>query len=116
MEIIPLEAVNNQKFSIVLGGQNCDITVYERNERVFVDLSVDGAVVRQGMLAVAGNILPRNTSAFFGALMFVDILDGYEVFPRYAEFDRRWQFVWLTEEEMGPLRRLRDEALEAQNG
>lgn len=101
MDLIPLEATDNQEFAIVLNGQDCRLAVYERNGRVFVDLMVSGAWIRRGMLALPLNIMPRGTAAFSGALMFVGTNTSGD--PRAAGFGTEWELYYLTPEEVTEL-------------
>ncbi len=111
MELIPLEAVANQEFAIVLNGQDCRMAVYERNSRVFVDLMVAGAWIRRGMLAQPLNIMPRGTVAFSGALMFVGANTSGD--PKAAGFGTEWELYYLTEEEIAELQAGQEAWLEA---
>lgn len=114
MELIPLEAVANQEFAIVLNGQDCRMAVYERKARVFVDLMVAGTWIRRGMLALPLNIMPRGTAAFSGALMFVGANTSGD--PRAAGFGAEWELYYLTPEEVAELQEGQDGWLEAQEG
>ena len=62
MQVIPLQAIPNQRFNIVLNDQNCTLHLYQRRDYMFLDLSVDNVVIRQGMICLVNiNLLFLST-------------------------------------------------------
>ena len=50
MLVVPLQALTSQFVAVTLGGQNCTIAVYQKATGLFLDLSVDGALIIGGVL------------------------------------------------------------------
>lgn len=98
MQQIPLTSVPSQATRVVLGGQNCQISVYQKSEGLFFDLSVDGTAI---VLAVVGRdmdpLVCREYLNFIGNLMFVDTQGASD--PEYSGLDARYALVYLTESE-----------------
>lgn len=95
MLVIPLQAVPSQQFQIVLGGQNCQISVYERTTGIFVDVSVNGASISAGVLA--HNLVPLVPTVylgFAGNILFVDNQGQSD--PSYTGLGTRYQLLYLT--------------------
>lgn len=73
MRKIPLRAVPAQACSVVLGGQNCQISVYQKSTGVYLDLQVNHEPVAMAVLCHDRVWLIRETySGFVGDLIFVD--------------------------------------------
>lgn len=86
---ISLDAIPAQQFQIVLGGQNCQLFVYQKDESVYLDLYVDDNLIFSGMLALDRvGIKPTEALNFKGQLWFED-KNGTEN-PQYTGFGDRW--------------------------
>lgn len=94
MQQIPLQAVPSQQLQVVLGGQNCQIAIYQKTQGMFVDLNDISA----GILARNGVRLTNNYSGFSGNLIIIDT-EG-EDDPTYEGLGSRFQLVYLTEAEI----------------
>jgi hypothetical protein len=95
MQLVPLQSVPSQQVKTVLGGQNCQIAVYQKNQGMFVDLNVGGVDVSSGVLALNGvPLCPTNYLGFVGNLLFIDTqgLDD----PDYTGAGVRFQLLYLT--------------------
>jgi hypothetical protein len=68
--LIPLEPVPNQKISIVLNNQTCQISVYERGDYLYLDLYIDGVVVFTGFRCIYGEVINTYPSVVNGFLAF----------------------------------------------
>lgn len=91
---IPLDTIPNQQFNIVLGGQNCTIHLYQRGDYLYMDLSVDGNVVRNGMLCLVNTLLTNyRLLRFSGYLFFIDTYNQGGI-PNYKELDTRYILVY----------------------
>lgn len=76
MQQIPLLQIPAQTFNIVLSGQNCTISLYWRQERLYLDLSVGATVICQGAICQnRADIVQSRSQNFSGTLHFFD-LDG----------------------------------------
>ena len=93
--IIPLTQIPSQQFDIVLGGQNCNIAVYQKDEYVFLDLSVDNEIIFTGIKALdRQGIKFADYMNFDGQIWFED-LNGTEN-PQYTGFGDRWILYYGT--------------------
>ena len=73
MLIVPLQAVPNQTFSTLLGGQACQITLTTRFWGLFFDVAVNNTNVRNGVICQNLNRIIRYPSlGFIGDFWFKD--------------------------------------------
>jgi hypothetical protein len=73
MLIVPTQAVPNQTFAILLGGQSCQIALSTRFYGLFFDLSVNNIPVRNGVICQNLNRIIRYPSlGFIGDFWFTD--------------------------------------------
>ena len=73
MQTVPLQPVPSQSTKVVLGGQNCQILVYQKPQGVFVDITADDVEIIVG--TIARDIAPlvsRGYTGFIGNLLFID--------------------------------------------
>jgi hypothetical protein len=102
MQTIPLQSVPSQQVKTVLGGQNCQISIYSKEQGVFADINVNGADVSTGILALnAVPLCPFDYTGLSGNLMFVDTQGTSD--PTYAGIGVRFQLVYLSEAEYANL-------------
>jgi hypothetical protein len=100
MLVIPIQAVPSQQVLCVLGGQNCQIAIYQKGNSVFVDLNSNGTDMCVACLA--HNAVPLDScnsyDGFQGNLYFIDSqgLDD----PEFTGFNTRWFLVYLTAAEV----------------
>lgn len=74
MQVIPLQQDPSQFFSIVLNGQNCDISIYQLSTGLYFDLASNGVQICSTRLCVNGVPIIRNpSSGFIGDFTFIDI-------------------------------------------
>ncbi len=100
MQTVPLQPVPSQSAQVVLGGQNCSITVYQKTQGCFVDISVGGVDIVVGILALdAVPLVCREYTGFIGNLLFIDTQGSDD--PSYEGLGSRWNLVYLTAEEYG---------------
>lgn len=104
METIPVSAIANQTFQVILGDQDCSFRIYTRPERaggvlrLYMDLYVNGVVVFYGALCKDGVLLPlADYIPFEGGLLFVD-MEG-DADPEYQGLGDRWRLLYLTQAE-----------------
>lgn len=73
MKIVPVQAVPNQIFSILLDNQACQITLSTRFFGLYMDLSVSNTPVRAGVVCRDRNRIIRYPSlGFVGDFCFLD--------------------------------------------
>lgn len=100
---IPIQPVPSQLVLCVLAGQNCQIAIYQKGSRVYVDLNNNGA--NMCIAALAHNLVPLDScnsyDGFQGNLFFVDTqgLDD----PQYTGMGSRWVLVYMTPAEIALL-------------
>lgn len=98
MQQIPLQPVPSQQLQIVLGGQNCQISIYLRADWVFVDVSANGVDISIAVLAHdAVPLVPTTYLGFQGNLLFTDTQGDSD--PTYDGLGSRYQLLYLTSEE-----------------
>ena len=95
MLMIPLQSVPAQVTKVILGGQNCRIRLYQKNEGLFVDLNADGVdVITCALARDADLIVSRQYVNFIGNLMFIDTQGNSD--PNYTGLNGRFSFVYLS--------------------
>lgn len=95
MIAIPLLTIPSQTFDIVLDDQECRISLYWKQVRMYIDLTVNGTPVIVGGICENGvNITQGHTIYFTGTLHFID-LDGVSV-PRFQDFGSRYLLVYYS--------------------
>ena len=86
---IPLTNEPGQKFQIVLEGQNCTISVYQKDNNVYMDLFVDENPIFLGISCLDRvGIKLAEYMAFQGQLWFED--QNGEQNPDYTGFNKRY--------------------------
>lgn len=109
MQQIPLSQLPAQTFNVVLAGQNCTISIYWRQERLYLDLSVGATVICRGAVCQnRADVLQSKSKDFAGTLHFFD-LEGDRA-PQWEGLNNgssgRWILVYVEEGEELP-RKLR---------
>jgi hypothetical protein len=97
MQILPIQAVANQKFSALLSGQQTDISIYLLADgNLYIDIYLNNAPVVVGVLLLNKNKIIRNT--YFGYLgdFFITDTQGSSD-PAYTGLGVRYQLVYMTE-------------------
>ena len=98
MQTVPLQSVPSQSTKVVLGGQNCQILVYQKPQGVFVDINADGVDISVGTIARdAVPLVSREYAGFSGNLLFIDSQGSAD--PSYDGLGDRFALVYLTAEE-----------------
>ena len=98
MQTVPLQPVPSQASKVVLGGQNCQINIYQKPQGVFVDITADDVEIIVG--TIARDIAPlvsRGYTGFIGNLLFIDTQGNSD--PSYDGLVSRFSLVYLTAEE-----------------
>lgn len=90
---IPLQAVPDQQFDIVLNKQPCTVRLYQRRGLVFLDLWLRGQQCLMGVLCRDRAYLIDNAYlGFVGNLFFVD--QSGEQDPQYGGLGSRWILMY----------------------
>ena len=94
MKTIPLQAVPSQTLSVLFGGQNCQINVYQKSTGLYLDLSINNAPVLTTVLCRDRVRMVRQAyHGFVGDLTFAD-LQGYSD-PDCTGLGGRFALVYL---------------------
>lgn len=100
MLVIPIQPVPSQQVLCVLDGQNCQISIYLRAGKIFVDLNSDG--VNRCLACLAHNAVALDScnswDGFLGNLYFIDTQGKDD--PEYPGFNTRWFLVYLLPDEL----------------
>ena len=91
---IPLQPGQNQTLSVLLGGQQCKISVYEKSTGTYLDLFVNDVAIATTVKCLDRTAIPIEPYKYFnGELMFIDTLGNSD--PVASGFGTRYQLVWL---------------------
>lgn len=98
---IPLQATPGQTMQILLGGQPCTLSVYQRASALYCDCRVGEAVAWRGRLCRnMVNLCSFAHESFSGALFFVD-MEGF-VDPHFSGLGSRWRLMYTGPDEALP--------------
>ena len=93
---VTLQPVASQQVQTVLGGQQCQIAVYVKNQCMFLDMIVNGTqVIYAVQCKNLVSLIPTAYLGFVGWLMFIDTQGSED--PKYTGLGSRWQLLYLTE-------------------
>ncbi len=99
MKWIPLQPVPSQTLSVVLSGQNCQISVYQKSTGLYLDLKVDDAAIVTTVLCHDRVRLVRSAYlGFAGDLAFEDTLGQTD--PQYDSLGSRFVLSYLEPVEL----------------
>ncbi len=100
MIVIPLQAIPAQTFNVTLNGQSCAISIYRKGDYFFMDLSVNGAPVRQCRMLLNSVWFVRYAYlGFVGDLVMFDT-QGTNESPTYDGLGTRYQLYYVTPDEI----------------
>ena len=95
MDVIPLVAAQNQTLKIVLGDQNCQIDVSQKEQGLFVNVYSNNVLIVGNILARESDpIVCRDYAGFVGNVVFVDLMGSSD--PYWTGLGVRWQLIYLT--------------------
>lgn len=99
MITISLDAVKEQMINVTLAEQQCSIRLVQRESGLYMDMSVSGTPLIQGVPCWYANRMVRyKYLGFIGDLIFLD-LNG-EKNPEYAGLGNRFNLYYLEEGEI----------------
>lgn len=99
MQEFSLLQVPNQRFMATLNEQDCTIQLYQRGHRMFLDLALDGEMLRQGALCLPCLNVVGNCKPFVGAIYCIDDNtddDSRQEPPEYHGLGDRFRFFYLA--------------------
>lgn len=102
MLTIPLQAIPSQVVNATLGGQSCQIAVYQRSTGLFCDVSAAGVQVIGGVVCQNMNRIVRDRyRGFLGDVLFIDTQGSSD--PDYTGLGGRFAFVYLEASDLQAL-------------
>lgn len=102
MQIVPLNATPSQTLTVGLDGQSCQIDVFTKNDRIFVNVYVNDGEIILGVLAENLNRIVRDAYlGFSGDFAFVDTQGSDD--PNYLGLGSRFVLFYLTAAEVAAL-------------
>lgn len=102
MRIIPLTAIPAQEITVDLGGQVCQIRVYQKFFGLFVDLYVQNSLIIGGVIAQNLNRIVRSAYlGFVGDLCFIDNEGTAD--PDYTGLGGRFSLAYLEATEVADI-------------
>lgn len=99
---IPLIAFPDQELLITLGGQNCTISVYQRDDYTYLDLIVGQETIVQGAICMPITAIVQKPANFRGQLYMWDSAspDDAQALAKWEELGTRFKLVYATEDEL----------------
>ena len=99
MEIIPLKPVPSQVLTVTLGGQACQIEVYQKQTGLYVNLYVNNALIIGGVICQNLNRIVRSLYlGFIGDLAFIDNQGSDD--PYYTGLGVRFSLAYLSADDL----------------
>ncbi|WP_234115372.1 phage baseplate plug family protein [Enterobacter roggenkampii] len=99
MRTIPLEPQKSQSVSVDLSGQRCVIRLIQRESFIYMDLTVNGNPIMQGVPCLYGNKMVRYSYlGFQGDLVFLDNVGQSD--PSYDGLGGRFILYYIEESEL----------------
>jgi len=93
IQLIPINAVPAQQFTIQLGNQNCDISIYQKNTGLFFNMVVnDTPCVNSVICLNLVGLIREAYYGFIGQLAFVDTKGTTD--PVYTGLGTRYVLVY----------------------
>lgn len=102
MQIIPLQSIPNQSFSVQLDNINFDLRLHDCGNIMAVDIIVNNVPLLSGIRAVNGfPIIPtRYLEAPVGNFMFANALDNDDEYPYWDRFGTDQILVYASPQEL----------------
>jgi hypothetical protein len=101
MQIIPVQAIAAQNFSVTLNGQDCLINIYQKSTGMYFDLTLNGTLIVSTFICLDRVFLVRYPYlGFIGNLSFVDTQGTND--PQYQGLGTRYIFVYFLPSDINP--------------
>ena len=101
MKVIEIQPLPSQVFQVVLDGQECTISLFQRLGSMYLDLTVGTSVICEGAICQYGaDIVQSKSSNFDGSLRFYD--DQGLSAPKWEEIGSRYYLLYFSEGETMP--------------
>lgn len=101
MQIVPLLATPNQTITCTLGNQAVLINLYQKSTGLFIDVLLNGVVVKTGVLCLNGVKIIRDLYlGFVGDLVFYD-QSGAGADPTYSGLGSQFFLYYYSQADLG---------------
>ena len=98
MQEIPIQKIPSQLVRCVLGGQDVQLTIYQKTQGVFVDVNSNSSPIVNGVISRdAVPLVCIAYTGFIGNIVWVDTQGGSD--PDYTGFGDRFRLIYLTDAE-----------------
>jgi hypothetical protein len=95
MIALAIQPIAYQQFSVNLGGQQCQIALYQKSTGIFMDLTVNNVVLFTCVQCLNNTLVVRNAYlGFIGDLAFTDTQGSCD--PYYTGLGSRFQLLYLS--------------------
>jgi hypothetical protein len=99
MLTVPMKPLPSQTLAVTLGGQSCQINIYQKFCGLFLDLYVNGVLIIGGVLCHDANRIVRSAYlGFIGDLAFFDTTGSSD--PVSTGLGSRFILVYFTEADL----------------
>ena len=99
MLAVPLSAIPNVGFKVLLDDQPCTIALYQKGLRMYMDLYVDARAVTLGAICLNAQLVVQAAQSLFnGNFIFVD-LEGDEP-PQWDGLGTRYSLLYFSKSEL----------------
>lgn len=96
---IPIQAAQSQTLNVRVGGQQCNLKIYELPTGLYMDVAVDNAPICTGVLCHNLNKIVRlQYLNFIGDFAFDDTQGSTD--PIAAELGTRYRLLYISEDEL----------------
>lgn len=100
MQNVPIQPVPNQTVTVQLGGQNCQLNIYQQLYGLFMDVYVNNTLIIGGVICENINKIVRNSYlGFIGDFVFYDTTDAKSD-PDYTGLGSRYLLVYLEQADL----------------
>lgn len=100
MITIPLQPIPAQAFNVSLGDQPCRITLYQKGDHFYLDLTVNNAAAVQGRMVLNGVWIVRYAYLGLTGDLFMADTMGTNDSPTYDGLGTRYRLYYATPDEI----------------
>lgn len=98
---ISVQQLPNQQFTVILNGQYCTISLYQKDQRMYMDLANGDVAVCTGAICLNGvDVVQDRIGVFSGTIHFVDN-EGQQA-PQFDGLMSRYFMLYVSEDEELP--------------
>lgn len=99
MNIVPIDAVASQRFTISLANQACQIELYQKVDGLFMNLFVNDVLVIGGVICENQNRIVRDRYLGFSGDFFFNDSQGSDD-PVYTGLGSRFRLIFIDPTEL----------------